>query len=200
MVRAGYRYSGANHKFGADAGDEIIWSQIAPGEHIAQLYADDTALIDTLTGFVEGGLSSGESAVVIATREHLRELYHRLPDAGVDMQRVLLEDRFITLDANMALACFMVRDWPDEQLFGSFVETLIRRAARHNRRVRAFGEMVALLWSQGHHGATLRLEHLWNRFCQSHSFALLCSYPTAGFTNNPLESLSEICAAHSRVI
>ncbi len=199
MYRAGY--SEVDHADGAAAGDtKISWGKIAPGEHIAQLYANDIDLLDTLTGFVEGGLTAGESAVVIATREHLRALYHRLPDAGVDMQRVLLEDRFITLDANVALACFMVNGWPDEQLFGSFVVTLIRRAGHHNCRVRAYGEMVALLWLQGNHAATVRLEQLWNRFCQTHSFALLCSYPSAGFANDPLESLSEICAAHSKVI
>lgn len=181
-------------------GAKVFWGEIAPSEHIAQFYADDSVLLDTLTGFLAGGLNSGEGSIVIATPEHLRALWRRLPLAGVDMQRVLLEDRFITLDAETALSTFMVKDWPDEQLFATFVEGLIRRAAANGRHVRAFGEMVALLWSQGLSGATVRLEHLWHQFCQSRSFALLCSYPRSGFTEDPSRSLSEICAAHSKVI
>lgn len=199
MYRA--RYSGVDQTGGANCpNSEILWSEIAPGEHIAQLYANDSDLVDTLTGFVQGGLNLGESAIVIATRERLRALYHGLPDAGVDMQRVLLEDRFITLDANVVLSSFLVNDWPDEQLFGSFVDALIQRAGRRKRRIRAFSEMASLLWSGGHQDATARLELLWSQFCQSRSFALLCSYPTAGFTNHPLESFVEICAAHTRLI
>jgi hypothetical protein len=40
----------------------------------------------------------------------------------------------------------MVKDWPDEKLFASLVDYLIKRASKMGRRVRAFGEMVALLW------------------------------------------------------
>lgn len=48
-------------------------------------------------------------------------------------------------------------------------------------RVRAFGEMVALLWAEGNHGGAIRLEELWNDLQNSHSFALFCAYPMNGF-------------------
>src|SRR5688500_19228341 len=52
------------------------------------------------------------------------------------------------------------------------------------RSVRAFGEMVAVLWANGHNGATVRLEHLWHAFCQSEAFSLFCAYPKTGFTQD----------------
>jgi hypothetical protein len=66
--------------------------------------------------------------------------------------------------------------------------------------VRAFGEMVALLWAQGHCGATVRLEYLWSRFCDQQGFSLLCAYPKSGFTSDAADSIRQICDAHSHVV
>jgi hypothetical protein len=177
----------------------IFWGDIAPSQHVAQFYADDTMLLDTLTGFVGGGLTAGESAIVIATPEHFRALKQRLQSANVDLTRAMFEDRYIALDADVALTSFMVDDWPDEQLFSSFVTGLLHRASAHNRRVRVFGEMVALLWARGLEAATVHLEDLWNQFCKDDSFSLFCAYPKAGFTEDSSRSLDAICIAHSTV-
>jgi hypothetical protein len=74
------------------------------------------------------------------------------------------------------------------------------RARQNEGRVRAFGEMVAVLWANGHNGATVRLEHLWHAFCQSEAFSLFCAYPKSGFTQDASTSIKEICATHSKVI
>jgi hypothetical protein len=179
---------------------QIFWGEIAPTEHIAQFYEDDNVLVDTLTGFVGGGLNAGESSIVIATPEHLAALHRRLLDSNVDLTRAIAEDRYIALDAETSLARFMINQMPDEDLFRVFVEELMRRGTRNNRRVRAFGEMVALLWARGDSGATVRLEYLWNRIRQNGSFSLLCAYPKAGFTEDPTRSIADICAAHSRIV
>ena len=43
------------------------------------------------------------------------------------------------------------------------MRSVIRRGAQNgSRQVHAFGEMVALLWAQGNHKATIRLEELWD--------------------------------------
>jgi hypothetical protein len=94
----------------------------------------------------------------------------------------------------------MVGGWPDENLFNNTVSEIIFKAGCRNRRVRAFGEMVALLWAQGHNGATVQLEHLWNKFCQKQSFSLFCAYPKSGFTKNINDSITEICGCHSKMI
>jgi hypothetical protein len=175
-------------------------AEASPSEHIAQFYADENELLDTLTEFVGEGLSAQESTIVIATPEHLRALRHRLCAANIDMMRAMLEDRYIPLDARVALTSFMVDNWPNERLFSDFIGNLLRRASAHNRPVRGFGEMVALLWASGQSAATVRLEQLWNRFCMSHPLSLLCAYPESGFDADLSHSRAAICAAHSRVI
>ena len=94
----------------------------------------------------------------------------------------------------------MVNDWPDDQLFADFVAELIARAQIGERRVRAFGELVALMWARGQVAATVRLEFLWHQLCHKKSFSLFCAYPKAGFTEDPLKSLDLIRATHSRII
>ena len=110
------------------------------------------------------------------------------------------QDRYIGLEAEQVLERFMVNGWPDDARFEQVIAGLIKRARGEGRKVRAFGEMVALLWARGDQGATVRLEHLWNGLCQTDTFSLFCAYPRAGFTRDLSKSIREICAAHSRVL
>lgn len=181
-------------------GSLIFWGEISPCEHIAQFYKSDAAFLDTLAGFIGAGLSAGESTIIIATAPHLSGLEERLDRAGVNVVQAMVEGRYIALSAEVALTKFMVKNWPDDRLFQEFVTGLITHAQQKGRRVRAFGEMVAILWARGDTAATVRLEYLWNEICKSHTFPLLCAYPKTGFTEDAEESLAQICAAHTKVI
>jgi hypothetical protein len=180
--------------------DHVFWGEIAPYDHVVQIYEDDEAFLDLLTGFVAGGLSRSESIVAIATEAHLSGLDKRLAASGVSVTDLLAKDQYIRLDAEEALARFMVNDWPDENLFNQLVGDLLARAKKNGQNVRAFGEMVAILWAKGQVGATIRLEQLWNMFCENEAFCLFCAYPQNGFTQDAKESLLHICSAHSKMV
>src|ERR1700732_4546422 len=138
---------GSNVNF-QSKGTQIFWGEIAPCEHIAQFLEHEGVLLDTLTGFIGGGLKAGESTIVVATAEHLEALEERLVAFGVDIPLARSADQYIALLAEEALARFMVKQWPDDELFAHLVTELINRARAKGRRVRAFGEMVALLWAR----------------------------------------------------
>ena len=178
----------------------VFWGEIAPCQHIAQFYEHDGVLIDTLSAFVHGGIKAGESVIVIATQPHIEALDLRLNHTGVHVAMSRLTDQYITMVAEEALEKFMVKQWPDDQLFFNLVTELIERARSSGRPVRAFGEMVALLWERGNTAATIRLECLWNNVCKNNAFSLFCAYPKSGFTEDVAKSMAEICAAHSRII
>jgi hypothetical protein len=182
------------------AGSPVFWGEMSPSEHIAQFYETDAVFLDTLCGFIGGGLIAGEGTIVIATEPHLNALEQRLDRAGVDVARAIVEGRYIALIAEKALNKFILNDWPDDHLFTEFVTGLIARAQQNGRRVRAFGEMVALLWARGDIAATIRLERLWHEICKSRDFSLLCAYPKTDRTEDASESIAKICAAHTRVI
>ncbi|MGH9733199.1 MAG: MEDS domain-containing protein [Candidatus Acidiferrales bacterium] len=178
---------------------DVFWAEIAPPAHIAQFYDNGGVLVDTLVRFVGGGLKAGESTIVIATAKHLNALEQGLTQKGVNVAAARAGNCYTGLLADAVLSTFMVNDWPDDRLFFGVVEGLIKRARAKGSRVRAFGEMVAILWAKGHTGATVHLEHLWNQLCKKQDFSLLCAYPKPGFTEDPTESLAKICAAHSQV-
>ncbi|HET9487512.1 MAG TPA: MEDS domain-containing protein [Chryseosolibacter sp.] len=179
---------------------DIFWGEIAPCEHVLQVYDNDEVFLDTLKSFVTAGLRAGDAVVVIATREHLKSLNQGLKNQGFDLFTLTLEDQFIALNVEETLSQFMIKGWPDENLFCHVLTNVLARARKKNRQVRAFGEMVALLWSQGFSGATVHLEHLWSRFCASEAFSLFCAYPKSGFTADANDSLSKICKCHSKMI
>jgi hypothetical protein len=185
-----------------DTGSEsdVFWGEIAPCEHLVQIYEDSGRFMESLTGFVGSGLDAGEGVVVILTPAHRASLELRLQLAGIDLESAVAEDRYIALDATEVLGRFMVNGWPDREMFNEAVRELIGRARAGGRRVRAFGEMVALLWGSGEQAATLRLEHLWHGLCHTESFSLFCAYPRVGFTQDVDASIAEICASHSRVV
>jgi hypothetical protein len=178
----------------------VFWGEIAPCDHVLQIYEDDNSFLEVLTGFVADGINAGDAVVVIATAIHLQSLESRLKVNGVKIASALSNKTYIPLDAEETLAKFMVDGWPDEDLFMEVVTGLITKAGRGNRKVRAFGEMVALLWAQGNNGATVNLEHLWDKLCASAVFSVFCAYPKSGFTQDAGESIMHICGSHSKMI
>lgn len=183
-----------------DPDSDIFWGEIAPCEHLLQLYDDDAVFLDSLEGFVAGGISAGDDVIVIATLEHREALRQRLEARGICVATALKHDHYIPLDVHETLAKFMVASWPDDERFLSLIRTLVSRARGAGRKVRAFGEMVVVLWARGDSGATVRLEYLWHQICEEEAFSLLCAYPKSGFTKDATMSLKEICEAHSRVL
>ena len=181
-------------------GTDIFWGEIAPCDHVVQIYENDGIFLDALTGFVGGGINGGECVIVIATENHLNALNSRLRDYGISIDTLINDDRYIPVEAEEVLSEFMVDEWPDEKLFMQTISSLLIRGQSKGRQIRAFGEMVALLWAKGMNGATVRLEYLWNKYCEQHEFCLFCAYPKTGFTQDINESIMNICSCHTKMI
>lgn len=180
---------------------QIFWGEIAPNDHLVQIYDNEEILLSSIEGFITSGINSSDSVIIIATDDHLDLLEERLRNSGFGVNTLKQTDQYIPLSAEKTLAKFMVDGWPNEELFMETVRDLLIRARGENQRqVRAYGEMVALLWAQGNGGATVHLEHLWNKFCATESFCLFCAYPKAGFTQDPVRSIEHICCTHTKVI
>jgi PAS domain S-box-containing protein len=173
------------------------WEEIGSNEHLVQFYDDSHTLIDTLGGYIGSGLRANGAGVVIATREHLEALAEHLAANGIDVAAALKRGQYVALDAREVLPQILANGWPQPSLFRSKVGTLIREARANWGSVRAFGEMVGLLWEGGSQGAAIHLEGLWNELARTEPFALLCGYHVDQLRSGDLKRVSEICAVHS---
>ena len=63
--------------------------------------------------------------------------------------------------------------------------------------IRAYGEMVDVLWKAGQTAAAIQLEMLWNQLAQTHQFALLCGYSMGNFYKDAAQQ--EISGLHTHV-
>ena len=169
--------------------------------HLVQFYEGEAFLLDELTRFVGVGLAAGDAVIVTATAAHIEALIANLTARGIDAGLAREQGRFIVRDARETLATFMVDDMPDPARFLDAVGSVVARAVVEYRSVRAFGEMVALLWAEGRREAALRLEELWNELARTQPFSLLCAYPVSGFRNDPDgKLLLGIYGVHSHVV
>jgi hypothetical protein len=176
-----------------------FWGELKPREHSVQIYRDETMFLDALEGYVSAGLRNGESVILISTAAHLHQLEKRLRANWLDLDRARWEDRYIALLAQETLARFMVEGMPHPERFEEVAKGVLERArGPSGRRVRAFGEMVALLWAEGNCAAAIALEGLWNKLQGDEEFPLFCAYPHAGFDGDA--ALQSVCATHSRIV
>jgi hypothetical protein len=176
------------------------WSTIGPRSHAVQFYNSEGSLLDQLSRYVGTALVSGDAALVIATRAHRDALGKRLKARGFDLRVPRDEGRYVALDAEATLARFMRDGKPDAALFRPVIEEALSRfSTAGNRRVAAFGEMVALLWQGGRQESAIRVEQMWNEVAQDHAFSLCCAYPMSGFGTRDAAPFMKICAQHSHV-
>ena len=179
---------------------QVFWGEIAPCDHLVQIYENEKIFLDTLEGFAGTGFLANDSVVIIATATHLDALNTRLRSQGFDLNALVKADQYIPIDAEDLLSIFLVDGWIDEKIFNSFINDIVFRAKQRNGKVRAFGEMVAVLWEQGHCDATVQLENLWNQLHGKSPFTLFCAYPKTGFLQPATDSIDIICKQHARVI
>jgi signal transduction histidine kinase len=168
--------------------------------HIVQFYDSEVALADGVATFLSAGLTAGETVVVVATAEHQLLFRRHLEDRGHDVPVACASGQLRLLDARQTLAQIMDGDLPSRERFLATAGELIGEAATGGG-VRAYGEMVDLLWRDGNRQAALRLEELWTELGRVHTFGLLCAYLMGSFyRDEEAARFHQVCQAHSHVV
>lgn len=188
--------------------------------HVVQFYASDDFLVRAVSEYVASGLAHGEACVLFLTPAHRTALEQRLQASGCDLATAQRRGRYVPIDAAATVARIIVAGMPERARFAAIVGPRLARAARcaqrdvppaarrlglpvGGHRVRVFGEMVALLWMEGHVAAAIHLEALWSEWQRTTPvpFALLCAYPAREFAGEANEApLAQICAHHAQVL
>jgi hypothetical protein len=174
---------------------------VGAGDHVVHFYERDSELARTVGRYLSDAARGGGVAIVLATEDHRRAFMSELAAAGIDPAVATLHGTLISLDAAATIAEFMPDGRIDSVAFRQVVGAVVRQAAETGRPVRAFGEMVALLWEAGDVLAAMELEQLWNDLGRELEFSLLCAYHSASVQGDEhAEALNHLCHVHSSVL
>jgi anti-sigma regulatory factor (Ser/Thr protein kinase) len=170
------------------------------GEHVVQFYDHDFELAQAVGGYLAHALRAGDISIVIATPAHQAAFEAQLAAAGLTPGEVT-SDAIVWLDAAATLARIMPDGRLDADAFQSVVGGLVREASRTGRRIRAYGEMVALLWDAGDVLGAIELEKLWNGLGDELEFSLWCAYHGQSLApHEHADELHDVCHLHTSVI
>ena len=182
-----------------------LLSQAAPGDHVVQLYGeDDQFLAKNVSLFLGEGLRRRDGLIVIATPGHTQGIARLLRQEGaaatIEAER---EGRLVFLDARETLDRLLLDGRPDGERFEAVVGGLLRRAREMSGsgQVRAFGEMVGLLWKEGRYAEAEELEALWNAALAGSAYSLFCAYSVDLFDSAvDQRALTAIVASHTHLM
>jgi hypothetical protein len=177
-------------------------AQPAHHQHAVQFYENELSLFKTVAGFLGQGLVDEQPGIMIATATHRAAIMDRLKARLIDVDEAERSGTLVVLDATEVLSLFMVNGMPDAHKFdthvGALVTNLLRDRPAHTM-IRAYGEMVDVLWKDGKPDAAIRLEMLWNKLAAHHGFALLCGYAMGNFYKETVR-FEEVCRQHAHIV
>ncbi len=118
--------------------------------HAVKFYSDEQSLGRTVAEFLAPGLQERQPAIVIATPDHRALIAAELRQRGLNVMQLERDGDLQMVDADTLLHRFMVGDEPDPVAFHATVDELIARACKDRPPcpVRAYGEMVDVLWKR----------------------------------------------------
>jgi hypothetical protein len=168
--------------------------------HAVYFYADEESLSHTVAGFIGAGLAANQLALVIATPSHSAAILEHLLAMAVEPEKRIEQGDLLILDAHEALSRLMVGAMPDSQRFENTMMSTVAGGltARGTRTVRAYGEMVDLLWKNDQQAAAISLETLWSQFIATRTCSLLCGYSFEAVGEGT--GFKKICDEHSHVV
>jgi hypothetical protein len=165
-----------------------------------RFYEDATSLAKMVAVFVAEGLIAEQPAIIIATPEHRHAITQQLLAKSFDLDHLRSRHNLFLLDANETLATFMVDGMPNAERFEEVMLPIIDTACndRKDCLIRAYGEMVDVLWKDGQEAAAIRLEMLWNQLANTRKFSLLCGYSMGSFYKGA--TFEDICHQHTHLV
>jgi hypothetical protein len=171
------------------------------GDHLVQVYSDKGFLYEAVAEYAGTGLRRGEGVIIIARPSHRAAFMRALDSAGVAASEAVERGQLLMLDADETLGGFTPGGMPDWQTFHALIGGVIAKMRLDYPSVRAYGEMVDVLWQRGERDAAIRLEEFWNDLAKLQTFSLLCAYQMdnldAAAYKGPMEC---VCKVHTHLI
>ena len=172
-------------------------------KHGVLFYDSDRTFTDSIVEFGVRALQPGDPLVLVATSEHMTAIRAGLKKRGFDWEEIRERAGCAFYDAHDTLRQFMVAGMPDADRFRKTMENVLAPWEGMGGRwtVRAFGEMVDVLFRDGRAEAALIVEALWNDLARSHRFTLLCAYSMGNFYREVNgAAYKSVCGLHDHFV
>jgi hypothetical protein len=183
---------------------ENLLENAGPQGHLVQFFeADGRHLTNNVGQYLWEGLKRGDGLLVIATPERSRDFEEELRELGADPAQAVRDRRLAFFDAQETLGKFMVDGQPEWHRFEDTIAAAMRSVRPRENQIglRAYGEMVGVLWQAGRFSAAILLEQFWNRLLAAKGFNLFCGYPIDIFGDKfQIAHVDALLCAHTHVL
>lgn len=154
-----------------------------------------------MAAYLADGLRLGDGLLVIAEHAHAVAFRAELERLGIGARAAERDGRLVVLDARATLAQFMTGDLPDPTLLRAAVGAALDAVQPAGGGLRAYGEMVGILWQAGNPAAAIALERLWNELLIETQMDLYCAYPIDVFGSEfEAAQLDGVLCQHTRLV
>lgn len=172
---------------------------LSPQNHLCEFYSTAESRIRSLCNFIVPGIIKGEAVIVIASFENIQLLKNTLILYAIDAEEVGKSGQLVMLDAEKTMKNFVRTDYVDDFLFMDFMTNLMEGISGNFPGVRAYGEMVDILYRSGRFDLTIQLEQLWAEMSLHYKFSLMCGY-TADHFKDKHDHIKKLCSHHTHLV
>lgn len=169
--------------------------------HDVQIYSDRNELAARVAAFFEGGLERGDGCLLLATAPSASRLVGAFAERGLDVEALQAERRLALGDAERIVDEICADGGPSGPALEAVVARLTDELRARSGRIRAYGELVDVLWHRGAWSESEQLEEHWSRLLERRRIDLLCAYhvddPFARDLH--LDLVPRVCRTHETV-
>ena len=183
------------------ASSKEVLTRPTPGAHFVQIYQDSNTLIDAVCHFASDQLQPTEAIVIIATESHREAIEASLLKFGIALEVAIQRGQYNFIDAESLLASFMDNGDFDADKAESVLRQIIEKVCQGYQTIRAFGEMVDVLWQRDDKENAKALEKLWNKLLKEYPVSLLCAYRMDNLHPGPYpHDIECLCGSHTHFL
>lgn len=170
--------------------------------HDVQIYSERHELAARVADFLTEGFERGDGCLVLATAESVRAVAPLLAGCGLPVETLQAQRRLALGDAEQIVDEICAEAEPSAAALEAVVVRLTDELDAPSGRIRAYGELVDVLWHRGARAESERLEEHWNRLLERRRIDLLCGYhaddPFARDLH--LDLVPRVCRTHEAVM
>jgi len=146
------------------------------GRHFAQFHRDPGDLVESVFTFLEAGLRSGNSILIVAGPEQVDRLSDRLAAANYHLKALRDSGQLAHVDSTRILELFDANGASERRILRAAVAPTLNRLQLHGQGIRVYSELANTLWRAGDTDGAIEVEEFWNTRAESRPFSLYCGY------------------------